>query len=149
MRAVVQRVENCSVGVSGRTVGSISRGLLVYLGVAVDDSEADADFLAEKICGLRIFEDGEEKMNLSVNDTRGEILVVSQFTLCADTRKGKRPSYSGAALPEKAVPLYEYFVQKVRKTGIRTETGEFGASMDVAYVNKGPVTILLDSKKLF
>lgn len=149
MRAVVQRVENCSVSVSGRTVGSITRGLLVYLGVAVDDSEADADFLAEKICGLRIFEDGEEKMNLSVNDTRGEILVVSQFTLCADTRKGKRPSYSGAALPEKAVPLYEYFVQKVRKTGIRTETGEFGASMDVAYVNKGPVTILLDSKKLF
>jgi len=135
--------------VSERKIGSIKEGLLVYLGITHEDSERDAAYIAEKIVGLRIFEDTEGKMNLSVQDTHGEILVVSQFTLYADTRKGKRPSYSSAASPEKAIPLYQSFIDHIRNLSIPCATGEFGASMDVAYVNKGPVTILLDSNKTF
>jgi D-tyrosyl-tRNA(Tyr) deacylase len=132
-----------------RVVGSIRRGLLVYLGVASDDDEADADYLADKIAGLRIFEDEAGKMNRSVLDQQLEALVVSQFTLCADTRKGRRPSYNNAAQPEQAVRLYERFMDTLRANGLRIAQGEFQARMDVAYVNEGPVTILLDSKKQF
>lgn len=130
-------------------VGEIGPGLLVLLGVAKSDSEAAADYLAEKILGLRIFEDDQEKMNLSVQDKSGAMLVVSQFTLFGDVRRGKRPSFDGAARPEEAKRLYEYFVAKIRESGIRCETGQFQAMMDVELVNQGPVTILLDSDKIF
>jgi D-tyrosyl-tRNA(Tyr) deacylase len=135
--------------VDGRITGSIDQGLLVYLGVALGDGEADARFLAEKIAGLRIFEDGEGKMNLSVQDTGGGILAISQFTLLADARKGRRPSYSSAAPPETAMPLYEYFMNALREQGLVCEAGVFQAHMEVRYTNTGPVTILLDSTKLF
>lgn len=149
MRAVVQRVARCSVRVEAKMVGEIGAGLLVLLGVAKGDSEAGADYLAEKILGLRIFEDEAGKMNLSVKDKRGELLVVSQFTLYGDVRRGKRPSFDAAAKPEEARRLYEYFVEKVRATGLHCETGVFQAMMDVELVNQGPVTILLDSEKMF
>ncbi len=149
MRAVVQRVSRCKVTVSGRTTGEIGPGLLVLLGVSKNDSEAAADYLAEKIIGLRIFEDDAGKMNLSVLDKKGEVLVVSQFTLYGDVRRGKRPSFDTAARPEEARRLYEYFVEKVRSAGVRCETGEFQAMMEVDLVNSGPVTVLLDSEKLF
>lgn len=149
MRAVVQRVRHCRVTVEGVVVGEIGPGLLVLLGVAKSDSEAAADYLAEKILGLRIFEDDQEKMNLSVQDKSGAMLVVSQFTLFGDVRRGKRPSFDGAARPEEAKRLYEYFVAKIRESGIRCETGQFQAMMDVELVNQGPVTILLDSDKIF
>jgi D-tyrosyl-tRNA(Tyr) deacylase len=149
MRAVVQRVKHCRVTVEGTVVGEIGPGLLVLLGVGKSDNEAAADYLAEKILGLRIFEDGQEKMNLSVLDQAGAMLVVSQFTLFGDVRRGKRPSFDAAARPEEAKRLYEYFVTKVRESGIRCETGQFQAMMDVELVNEGPVTILLDSEKLF
>ena len=149
MRAVVQRVSRCRVLVEGRTVGEIGPGLLVLLGVGKTDSEAAADYLAEKVLGLRIFEDAEGKMNLSVQDTRGEVLVVSQFTLYGDVRRGKRPSFDAAARPEEARRLYEYFVAKIRAAGLHCQTGEFQAMMDVELVNQGPVTILLDSEKSF
>jgi D-tyrosyl-tRNA(Tyr) deacylase len=149
MRAVVQRVSEASVTVEGKRVGAIEKGLLVYLGVAGGDTERDADYLADKVAGLRIFTDSEDKMNLSVQDIGGGILVVSQFTLLADARKGRRPSYSDAAEPEKANPLYLYFVDQLRKRGLTVETGVFQASMRVQYINEGPVTILLDSTKLF
>jgi len=149
VRAVIQRVRTCSVEVAGSTVGRIEKGLLVYLGVEKDDEREDLDYLKDKITGLRIFSDSDGKMNLSVRDVLGEILVVSQFTLCADTRKGKRPSYNPAASPEMGEKYYNMFVDEVRKTGIKVETGSFGAMMDVKYVNEGPVTILLDSKRLF
>jgi D-tyrosyl-tRNA(Tyr) deacylase len=149
MRAVVQRVKHCRVAVEGTVVGEIGPGLLVLLGVGKSDNEAAADYLAEKILGLRIFEDGQEKMNLSVLDQAGAMLVVSQFTLFGDVRRGKRPSFDAAARPEEAKRLYEYFVTKVRESGIRCETGQFQAMMDVELVNEGPVTILLDSEKLF
>jgi D-aminoacyl-tRNA deacylase len=135
--------------VDGDTVGEISAGLLVLLGVGKSDAEADADYLVEKILGLRIFEDAEGKMNLSVQDAGGAVLVVSQFTLYGDVRRGKRPSFDAAARPEEASRLYEYFVAKVRAAGLRCETGQFQAMMDVELVNSGPVTILLDSEKLF
>jgi D-tyrosyl-tRNA(Tyr) deacylase len=149
MRAVIQRVTRCRVVVSGATVGEIGAGLLVLLGVSKNDSEADADYLVEKIIGLRIFEDAAGKMNLSVQDQSGELLVVSQFTLFGDVRRGKRPSFDAAARPEEAKRLYEYFVEKVRATGLRCETGQFQATMEVELVNNGPVTILVDSEKTF
>lgn len=130
-------------------MGQIGRGLLVFLGVGRADNESAADYLAEKILGLRIFEDDREKMNLSIQDKSGEMLVVSQFTLFGDVRRGKRPSFDGAARPDEAKRLYEYFVSKIRAAGIRCETGRFQAMMDVELVNQGPVTILLDSEKVF
>jgi D-aminoacyl-tRNA deacylase len=149
MRAVVQRVGRCRVTVSGEVVGEIEAGLLVLLGVSKSDSEAAADYLVEKIIGLRIFEDAEGKMNLSLQESGGALLVVSQFTLYGDVRRGKRPSFDGAARPEEAMRLYEYFVAKVRAAGLRCETGQFQAIMEVELVNSGPVTILLDSEKTF
>src|SRR2546423_1246725 len=149
MRAVIQRVRRCKVTVESRTVGEIGPGLLVLLGIGKADNEMAADYLVEKILGLRIFEDDASKMNLSVQDKRGELLVVSQFTLYGDVRRGKRPSFNAAARPEEARRLYEYFVEKVRTAGLRCETGEFQALMDVESVNNGPVTILVDSEKIF
>src|SRR5215475_16171542 len=149
MRAVVQRVNRCRVSVEGSSVGEIGAGLLVLLGISKADAEPAADYLVEKIIGLRIFEDAEGKMNLSVQDSGGAVLVISQFTLYGDVRRGKRPSFDAAARPEEARRLYEYFVQKVRAAGVRCETGEFQAMMDVELVNDGPVTIILDSDKLF
>lgn len=149
MRAVVQRVSRASVKVDGELAGEIAQGLLVLLGVAQDDSEADADYLAEKIAGLRIFEDDGGKMNLSVADVGGSVLAVSQFTLFGDVRRGKRPSFDAAARPEQAKALYEYFVEQIRASGLCCETGRFQEMMAVELVNSGPVTILLDSKKMF
>lgn len=149
MRAVVQRVRRCRVSVDGNTVGQIGPGLLVLLGIARSDTEAAADYLVDKIIGLRIFEDDQEKMNLSVQDKRREVLVVSQFTLYGDVRRGKRPSFDAAARPEDARRLYEYFVEKIRAAGLRCETGQFQAMMEVELVNSGPVTIILDSEKTF
>ncbi len=149
MRAVVQRVRRCQVRVCGEVVGEIGHGLLVLLGVGHNDNEAAADYLAEKIAGLRIFEDAEGKMNLAVSQAGGAVLVVSQFTLHGDVRRGKRPSFDRAARPEEARRLYEYFVGKIRAAGLRCETGRFQEMMDVELVNAGPVTILLDSEKTF
>jgi D-aminoacyl-tRNA deacylase len=149
MRAVIQRVSRCRVTVDGKTVGEIGDGLLVLLGVDNADAEPAADYLVDKIIGLRIFEDAEEKMNLSVQDAGGAVLVVSQFTLYGDVRRGKRPSFDAAARPEEAKRLYEYFVARIRAAGLRCETGQFQAMMDVELVNSGPVTILLDSEKSF
>jgi D-tyrosyl-tRNA(Tyr) deacylase len=149
MRAVVQRVSRASVKVEERIVGQIDAGLLVLLGVGNGDVEADADYLVDKVAGLRIFEDRDGKMNRSVIDTGGAILAVSQFTLFGDVRRGKRPSFDDAARPEQAKKLYEYFVERVRAAGVRCETGTFQAMMQVELANEGPVTILLDSRKLF
>ena len=149
MRAVVQRVSRASVTVDGEITGKIGKGLLVLLGVSTDDEESDAIYLLDKIINLRIFEDAAGKMNLSLAETNGELLVVSQFTLYGDTRRGRRPSYIEAAAPEKANSLYEFFVAEARKQIGRVETGRFQAMMDVELVNDGPVTILLDSRKLF
>jgi len=137
------------VTVDGDIVGEIGAGLLVLLGVNKADTEAAADYLVEKIVGLRIFEDAEGKMNLSVQDSGGAVLVVSQFTLYGDVRRGKRPSFDAAARPEEAKRLYEYFVGKVLTAGLRCETGQFQAMMEVELVNSGPVTIMLDSEKAF
>ena len=165
MKAVIQRVSNASVYVDGKTVGQIDYGLLVYLGVAIDDDTSDADWLAEKIPHLRIFDDHEGKMNLSLidyvnhnnkavntivninNNVVNGILAISQFTLLGDARKGRRPSWSKAAPPEKAQELYNYFVEKIRSYGLLCETGQFQARMKVSYTNEGPVTILLDSRE--
>jgi D-tyrosyl-tRNA(Tyr) deacylase len=149
MRAVIQRVSRASVKVDGETVGEIGRGLLVLLGVSVEDTEQDADFLAEKTLNLRIFEDDEGKMNLSLLDVEGELLVVSQFTLYGDARKGRRPSFIKAALPERANELYLHFAATAARSVRKVETGTFRAMMDVELVNEGPVTILLDSTKEF
>lgn len=149
MRAVVQRVTRASVKVEDQVVGAIEQGLLVLLGVGVDDTQADVDYLAEKVVGLRIFEDPAGKMNLSLADVGGAMLVVSQFTLWGDCRKGKRPGFTDAAPPETAVVLYEAFVAAAAKQGIRTATGTFRAYMAVELVNDGPVTLLVDSRKLF
>jgi D-tyrosyl-tRNA(Tyr) deacylase len=149
MRAVVQRVSRASVKVEERIVGQIDAGLLVLLGVGNGDSESDAEYLVDKIVGLRIFEDADGKMNRSVIDTGGSILAVSQFTLFGDVRRGKRPSFDDAARPEQAKKLYEYFVKRARAAGVRCETGTFQAMMQVELTNEGPVTILLDSRKLF
>jgi D-aminoacyl-tRNA deacylase len=145
MRVVLQRVKNASVTVSGEKISEIGEGLLLLVGVAKDDGEGEASWLAEKIAGLRIFNDEDGKMNLGVRDVGGEILAVSQFTLLADTRKGKRPSFIKAALPEEAEPLFDYFCERLREAGIASvKTGSFGAMMDVALVNDGPVTIVLE-----
>jgi D-tyrosyl-tRNA(Tyr) deacylase len=149
MRAVVQRVSRASVKINGEFTGKIAEGLLVLLGVAHEDTESDADYLAAKIIGLRVFEDQEGKMNRSVLDIGGAVLAVSQFTLFGDARRGKRPSFDAAARPEQARALYEYFVQRIRALGLRCETGRFQEMMEVELVNQGPVTILLDSQKLF
>jgi D-tyrosyl-tRNA(Tyr) deacylase len=149
MRALVQRVSRASVTVNATLTGQIATGLLVLLGVGQEDQESDADYLAEKIVGLRIFEDEQEKMNRSVVDVSGAILAVSQFTLYGDVRRGKRPSFDAAARPERARELYEYFVTRVRGLGVRCETGVFQAMMEVELVNSGPVTILIDSRKEF
>jgi len=147
MRAVVQRVSRAKVSVGGEITGEISSGLLVLLGVAAEDTPKDADYLVEKILNLRIFEDADEKMNLSLRDTKGELLVVSQFTLYGDTRRGRRPSFIAAAAPKEANELYEYFVESTRQRVIKVATGRFQAMMDVELVNDGPVTIILDSEK--
>ena len=149
MRAIVQRVSRARVSAGGEIAGEISLGLLVLLGVGAGDTRADADYLAEKTIGLRIFEDADGKMNLPVAEVGGALLVVSQFTLYGDARRGKRPSFDAAAPPEQARALYEYFVEKVRAAGLRSETGRFQETMQVELVNEGPVTILLDSAKLF
>jgi len=149
MRAVVQRVSRASVKVGGEFTGKIGEGLLILLGVTHVDTEADAAYLAEKIAGLRIFEDDAGKMNRSVVDVGGAVLAVSQFTLFGDVRKGKRPSFDDAARPERARELYEHLVERVRMLGLHCETGRFQEMMEVELVNQGPVTILLDSKKLF
>jgi D-tyrosyl-tRNA(Tyr) deacylase len=149
MRAVVQRVSRASVTIDSETVGAIGAGLLVLLGVSSGDQEADARYCAEKVLNLRIFEDADEKMNLSVLDIEGELLVVSQFTLYGDTRRGRRPSFIDAASPAEANRLYEFFVGECRQKAAKVETGRFQAMMDVELVNNGPVTILIDSKKLF
>lgn len=149
MRAVVQRVSRAQVTVGEEIAGKIERGLLVLLGVSVTDTEADADYLAEKVTGLRIFEDDGGKMNLAVSDVGGGVLVVSQFTLYGDVRRGKRPSFDAAARPEQARHLYEYFVGRIRAAGLHCETGRFQEMMQVELVNDGPVTILLDSGKTF
>ncbi len=149
MRAVVQRVSEAAVRIEGQVVGQIAAGLLVLLGVGQGDQESDADYLAEKILNLRIFADAEGQMNLSVLDTHGDLLAVSQFTLYADTRRGRRPGYSAAAPPEEANRLYRHFVGRLRESGLRVEEGVFRAMMDVSLVNQGPVTILLDSAKTF
>jgi D-tyrosyl-tRNA(Tyr) deacylase len=149
MRAVLQRVSSARVVVEEESVGEIGPGLAVLLGVEEGDEENDALYLAEKTAGLRIFEDGEGKMNLSVTDTCGEIMVVSQFTLLADCRQGRRPGFSRAAPPEKANALYEHYDDLLRERGLRVETGTFQAMMEVSLVNRGPVTMLLDSRKVF
>jgi D-aminoacyl-tRNA deacylase len=149
MRTVIQRVSCAQVKVGGEIVGSIGAGLLVLLGVSKTDTQADAAYLAQKILGLRIFEDESGKMNLSVAEARGAVLAVSQFTLYGDARKGRRPSFDQAASPELANELYQCFVQKIRDSGMKCETGRFQAMMQVELVNEGPVTILLDSHRLF
>jgi D-tyrosyl-tRNA(Tyr) deacylase len=149
MRAVIQRAAKADVKVDGAIIGEIGRGLVVLLGIGQEDNEKDIDYLVDKIVNLRIFEDENDKMNISLKDINGELLVVSQFTLYGDCRKGKRPSFDKAARPEAAVASYEKFVGKCREAGIRTETGKFQAMMVVELQNDGPVTILLDSKKEF
>ena len=149
MRAVVQRVSRAKVTVAGQVIGEIGRGLLVLLGVGESDAESDAEYLSEKIAGLRIFEDEHGKMNRSVADWGGGILVVSQFTLYGDVRRGKRPSFDAAASPEHARQLYEYFVGCIGRAGLSCSTGRFQEMMQVELVNEGPVTILLDSQKMF
>ncbi|WP_202707336.1 D-aminoacyl-tRNA deacylase [Sporosalibacterium faouarense] len=149
MRAVVQRVSKAKVVVDNSTVGEINKGLLVLLGVGEDDNESDMKYLKDKILGLRIFEDDNGKMNLSLMDIDGELLVVSQFTLYGDVRKGRRPNFTSAASPDKADKIYLNFVKACESEGIKVETGEFGEHMNVELVNNGPVTIMLDSKKTF
>ncbi|EXX87122.1 D-tyrosyl-tRNA(Tyr) deacylase [Paenibacillus darwinianus] len=146
MRIVVQRCKSAAVTVNGETVGAIGSGLLLLVGVTHEDTEKDAQWLADKLVGLRIFEDDQGKMNLSVADTGGEVLSVSQFTLYSDCRTGKRPSFMAAARPELAEPLYETFNAMLRAKGLRVETGRFGAMMDVSLVNWGPVTLIVDSR---
>ena len=149
MRAVVQRVSQASVTVENETVGQIGCGFLVLLGVGSDDTPADADYLAKKIVGLRVFEDDAGKMNRGLLDVGGDLLVVSQFTLWGDCRKGRRPSFVAAAPPEQADKLYQHFVAVARSEGVNVETGRFRADMKVSLINDGPVTLLLDSQKEF
>ena len=149
MRAIVQRVKEARVEVDGEVVGRIGEGVLVLLGTGKDDTEEDSEYLAEKILTLRIFEDSEGKMNLSVMETGRSVLVVSQFTLYGDCRKGRRPSFDKAAPPEAAERLYELFVSELRERGVNVETGRFRAMMDIHLVNWGPVTLMLDSKREF
>ena len=145
MRAVIQRVKNAEVKIDGKIVGKIGKGLLVLLAVHQDDTEDKIEKMATKIINLRIFADKDDKMNLSIKDVGGEILVVSQFTLYGDISKGNRPSFIESAKPDKAVPYYEKFVEKIKVSGLKTATGEFGAMMEVGLVNDGPVTIIIDT----
>ncbi|CAK7012546.1 MAG: D-aminoacyl-tRNA deacylase [Peptostreptococcus russellii] len=149
MRAVVQRVVSSNVKVDGETTGEIDKGLLVLLGVGEDDTPKDTAYMVDKIVNLRIFEDEDEKMNLSLKDVGGELLVVSQFTLYGDCKKGRRPGFSDAARPDKADEYYIDFVNKARELGVKTETGKFQTHMMVELINDGPVTLLVDSKKNF
>ena len=149
MRAVIQRVGRASVSVNGTVVGEIGKGLLVLLGVGQTDAKCDADYMADKVAGLRIIEESEGKMNRSLAEVGGAVLVVSQFTLYGDVRRGKRPSFDAAAAPQKARELYEYFVEGIRAAGLPCQTGRFQEMMQVELVNDGPVTILLDSEKTF
>lgn len=149
MRSVVQRVKHARVTVDNEVIGQIEQGIMLLIGIEDNDDEKDLEYMTDKVINLRIFEDEEGKMNKSLNDVNGSILVVSQFTLHGDARRGRRPSFIAAARPEKAIPLYEEFIKRLRKNGIRTQTGEFGADMEVLICNDGPVTILLDSKKIF
>ena len=146
MIAVIQRCSRGKVTVSEKVVGEIDNGLVILLGVQKSDTEKDADFLVNKISGLRIFSDENDKMNLSIKDVNGSALVISQFTLCGNTKKGRRPSFVNAALPDDGNRLYEYFISEMQKVGVPIESGEFGAMMDVALVNNGPVTFVLNSK---
>jgi D-tyrosyl-tRNA(Tyr) deacylase len=147
MIAVIQRVKACSVTIDGQETARIGKGLLVLLGVSQGDGPKDAAYLAEKTANLRIFEDDAAKMNRSVLEIAGDVMVVSQFTLLGDCRKGRRPSFVEAARPELAIPLYEHFIEALRKRNLRVETGRFGAMMDVALVNDGPVTLIVDSRR--
>ncbi|MFW5985733.1 MAG: D-aminoacyl-tRNA deacylase [Halanaerobiales bacterium] len=149
MRAVVQRVKNSSVTVDEEVIGEIGEGLLIFLGIGKEDMQEDADYLLDKIMNLRIFADEEGKMNLSALDLEKEVMIISQFTLFGDCRKGRRPSFFSAASPEKAETLYEYFVQKAQNYELKIATGEFQAMMDIELCNDGPVTMLIDSKKKF
>jgi len=146
MRAVVQRVKECTVSTDFAITGKIGRGLLVLLGIAKSDQRKDADYLADKVVNLRIFEDADGRMNRSLIDVKGEMLVVSQFTLLGDCRKGRRPSFIDAAEPEKAKEMYDYFIETILRMGVSVETGRFRAKMDVALINEGPVTILVESR---
>lgn len=148
MKAVIQRVDSAAVRVDSRTVGEIGKGLLVFLGVEKGDDKKDADYLLEKILNLRVFEDGQGKMNLSLLDIAGEVLIISQFTLLADCRKGRRPSFAGAEEPGAAKALYEYFVAGAENRNVKVQTGEFQAMMKIEALNDGPVTITLDSRAL-
>ena len=147
MIAVIQRVHRANVTIEGLTGGCIDTGLVILLGVSVGDIKSDADFLVDKISGLRIFPDDTGKMNISLKDIGGSALVISQFTLCGDWRKGRRPSFTNAAPPDEGERLYEYFCKALATAGIPLETGKFGAMMDVALINNGPVTFVLDSKQ--
>ncbi|QJC52855.1 D-tyrosyl-tRNA(Tyr) deacylase [Paenibacillus albicereus] len=147
MKVVVQRCSSAQVAVEGETTGRIGRGLLLLVGITHEDSEADLRWMADKIVGLRIFEDESGKMNLSVKEAGGDILSVSQFTLYGDARKGRRPNFMAAARPEQAEPMYEAFNAALRASGLKVETGRFGAMMDVSLVNDGPVTLVIDSKE--
>ncbi|MEM5015792.1 D-aminoacyl-tRNA deacylase [Metabacillus indicus] len=146
MKIVLQRAKDAEVKVKNETVGKIGQGFMLLVGVTHDDDEQDADYLAEKVANLRVFEDDDDKMNLSLLDVGGEVLSISQFTLYGDCRKGRRPNFMAAAKPDHAQPLYDYFNQKLREKGISVQTGEFGAMMDVAFTNVGPVTLILESK---
>jgi len=146
MRVLIQRVSEAAVKIEGTIHGEINSGLLVLLGIEKEDEQSDADWLAQKIKNLRIFGDEEGKMNLSINEVTGDFLVISQFTLHASTKKGNRPSYIKAARPETAIPLYEYFIDQIKTTGLKVESGVFGADMKVQLINDGPVTIWMDSK---
>ena len=148
MRAVVTRVKSASVAVDGKTMGAIGQGLLILLGIAPEDTPAQCKKLADKILGLRIFRDDDDKMNRSLADVGGSVLVVSQFTLYGDCRKGRRPSFTGAAVPETAIPLYEQFLQECRAHGFPPQHGQFGADMLVTSENNGPVTLILDTDEL-
>ncbi len=145
MRAVISRVKSAKVNIDGATHSKIGNGLLIFLGVSVNDTENEAEYLAKKIANMRIFEDSEEKLNLSCAQVGGSVLVVSNFTLYANTNRGNRPSFVDAARPELARPLYEYFVSLIREAGYKVETGVFGAYMDIEAVNDGPVTIMMDT----
>ncbi|WP_350344445.1 D-aminoacyl-tRNA deacylase [Proteinivorax tanatarense] len=149
MRAVVQRVTKAKVTVEDRNIGEIKQGMMVLLGVESDDNQQDCDYIVDKLENLRIFEDEQQKMNLSLKDIKGHVLLVPQFTLCGDCRKGRRPSFSGSAPPNEAKNLYLQVKEQLKKKGVTVATGQFGANMDVSLVNQGPVTLLLDSRKLF
>ncbi len=148
MRALIQRVKRASVTINSEVTGKINNGLLIFLGVGEDDTEKQVQYLVEKCTGLRIFTDEQDKMNLSVKDINGEILIVSQFTLFGDCKKGKRPSFVRAARPETAIPLYESFIAHCKNTGLNVQTGEFGADMQIELINDGPVTIWLDTEEM-